>query len=144
MPNGQRALVVRAADRVCALPLAASVETMRPLPAEPISGMPPFVRGVSIIRGDPVPVLDLATLVSGKPGREVSRFVLLQFENRRFALAVEAVVGIRSLGSPPKVDRSELIQVMGALDRELLVSLDISQLASDRFLQSFGTFDSKA
>ncbi len=142
-PNGRQALVVRAAERVCALPLAHSVETMRPLRSDPISGMPPFVRGVSIIRGEPVPVLDLATLLSGKPGREVSRFVLLQVEKKRFALAVEAVVGIRSLSLPTKTERAELIEVMGALDRELLVSVDVTQLASDKFLQSFKAFEPK-
>jgi purine-binding chemotaxis protein CheW len=36
---------------------------MRPLPIKPIAGTPGFVRGVSIIRGAPTPVIDLKALL---------------------------------------------------------------------------------
>jgi purine-binding chemotaxis protein CheW len=46
---GSRSLVVRVCARLCVVPLAHVVETMRPLPVERIAGTPSFVRGVSII-----------------------------------------------------------------------------------------------
>jgi chemotaxis signal transduction protein len=50
---------------------------MRPLPVERIAGMLSFVRGVSIIRGVPTPVVDLG-VVLGTPGEAVDRFVTLR------------------------------------------------------------------
>jgi hypothetical protein len=43
--------VVRVGARVCALPLHHVVETMRPLPIDPVVGTPAFISGVSVIRG---------------------------------------------------------------------------------------------
>ena len=52
-------LIVMAGARACAIPLDYVAETMRPLPIEPVAGTPGFVRGVSVIRGAPTPVVDL-------------------------------------------------------------------------------------
>ena len=51
-------LVVMVGARACAIPLDHVAETMRPLPIEPVAGTPGFVRGVSVIRGAPTPVVD--------------------------------------------------------------------------------------
>ena len=75
--SGSQTLVVRVCTRLCAVPLAHVVETMRPLPVERIAGMPSFVRGVSIIRGVPTPVVDLG-VVLGTPGEAAERFVTLR------------------------------------------------------------------
>jgi purine-binding chemotaxis protein CheW len=83
--------------------------------------MPPIVLGISIVRGSPVPVVDLGMLLRGKPAPKVDRFEVLRSGDRRIALAVESVLGIRSLSST--------IQSVGALDSELLIALDAQQLA---------------
>jgi len=57
------ALVCRVVELVCALPLEAVIETMRPLPIDALGAMPPFVLGVSVIRGAPVVVVDAGLLV---------------------------------------------------------------------------------
>jgi purine-binding chemotaxis protein CheW len=59
----QSTLLCRVRERLCALPLAHVVETMRPLPIEPLGGMPGFVQGIAIIRGAPVPVVDAGALL---------------------------------------------------------------------------------
>ncbi len=56
-------LVVMVGARACAFPLHHVAETMRPLPIEPVAGTPSFVRGVSVIRGMPTPVVDLKALL---------------------------------------------------------------------------------
>src|SRR5688572_15607941 len=56
-------LICRVSTRVCALPLDAVVETMRPLVVEPVAGAPGFVSGLSIVRGEPIPVVDAARLL---------------------------------------------------------------------------------
>ena len=56
-------LVVMAGARACAIPLHHVGETMRPLRIEPVGRTPGFVRGVSMIRGAPTPVVDLKALL---------------------------------------------------------------------------------
>ena len=44
---------------LAALPLEHVVETMRPLPVEPLGDAPRFILGLSIVRGEPIPVVDV-------------------------------------------------------------------------------------
>ncbi len=90
-------LVVRAGTFACALPIDEVIETMRPLPVRPVAGMSPVVRGLSIIRGAPVPVVDLISLMTGDEPGEVSRYVTLRARGRILALAVPEVIGVRRL-----------------------------------------------
>jgi purine-binding chemotaxis protein CheW len=64
----RRSLVVGVKGRLCAVPLTHVIEIMRPLPVEPISDVPLFVQGVSIIRGIPTPVVDLGALLGAPNG----------------------------------------------------------------------------
>jgi purine-binding chemotaxis protein CheW len=89
-------LIVTAGAVSCAIPLEHVVETMRPLPIEAVAGLPSFVLGVSVIRGVPTPVVDLAALLEGASGAP-GRFVTLRLGDRSAALAVLGVAGVRSL-----------------------------------------------
>jgi purine-binding chemotaxis protein CheW len=128
----------RVGARLCALPLEQVVETMRPLPAVPIAGAPAFVRGVSLIRGDSVPVVDAATLV-GEPESQPTRFVTVAVDHRRIALAVDAVLGVRTLPAgtlhdlPPLLHHAEteLVTALGELDAELLLVLQCAHLVPE-------------
>lgn len=60
-------LLCQVGESRVALPLVHIVETMRPMAIEPLPQMPPFVSGVAIIRGAPVPVVDGATLLGASP-----------------------------------------------------------------------------
>jgi purine-binding chemotaxis protein CheW len=125
-----RALVLRVHTRVCAVPLLHVVETMRPLPIEPLARMPAFVRGVSIIRGVPTPVVDLS-VVLGALGGAAERLVTLRLGNRQVALCVDAVLGVRDLDLstiqelPPLLRGApqEVIEAIGTLDDEMLMVL---------------------
>ena len=127
----KKALVVGLDTCVCAVPLTHVIETMRPLPVEPISGVPSFVRGISIIRGIATPVIDLGALV-GTPGEQVERFVTLRVGDKQVALCVNAVLGIRDLSAvlamqelPPLLQRAseDVIETIGTLDERVLMVL---------------------
>lgn len=128
--NGGRTLIVRVQTRVCALSLVHVIEIMRPLPVEPFAGAPSFVLGVSIVRGVPTPVVDLASIF-GTSGSVPGRFVTLRLGDRQVALSVDAVLGIRDLDGakvqalPPLLQEAskDLIEAIGTLDAQILMVL---------------------
>lgn len=131
------------------MPLGSVIETMRPLAIEPIAGAPAFVMGLSIIRGAPVPVIDLGGLLGGASAggspAAPGRLVTLRVDGRCVALAVEAVLGVRalpaSLEEPPPLLREaadDAIESIGVLDAELLLVLRAAQLVPESVWTSVG------
>jgi purine-binding chemotaxis protein CheW len=130
---------------LCAIPLTAVVETMRPLPVERLGGAPRFVLGLSVIRGNSVPVVDLSSLLDQASGEQASgerhfgRFVLLEVNGRAVALAVDAVRGLSSLdfatiGALPRLlgkAGSAAVESLSLLDSELLLVLEAGRLLPD-------------
>jgi purine-binding chemotaxis protein CheW len=123
---------------------------MRPLPIEPLTGTPPFVLGVAIVRGSAVPVIDAGRLLdpSADPAASSSaaamspsaaRFVSLELGDRTAVLAVDAVLDVRSLaaGMPAQIPPllrgagKELVSTIGALDTQLLLVLEAARLVPD-------------
>jgi purine-binding chemotaxis protein CheW len=137
-PSLERFLLVRAGARVCALPITAVVETMRPLPVSPVAGVPPFVQGVAIVRGEPVPVLDLAAFLGDGAPAAPSRFVTVRAGPRTAALAVGDVVGVAPL-DPGDATRLPLladacagaVEALRARDADLVVVLRVARLVPD-------------
>ena len=128
-------LVCRVQARLFALPLGQVVETMRPLPVDPVAGAPHFMSGLAVIRGAPVPVVDAARLLGAVDG-EADRFVTVLAGSRCVALAVGSVLGVRALpaGSlrelPPLLQEAgaEAVAAIGLLDAELLLVLQGTRL----------------
>src|SRR5262249_26165022 len=127
-----KALILGVQTRICAVPLGHVIETMRALPIEAISGAPPFVLGVTIIRGIPTPVVDLASVLGASLEREGERFVTVRAGNRQVALLVNAVLGIRDFASftttqelPPLLQGApqDVIDRVGVLDERFLLVL---------------------
>ena len=138
--DGSRVLIVMAGERACALPLQHVAEIMRPLSIEPVAGAPGFVRGVSVIRGAPTPVIDLDALLSnGENDAAYGRFVSMKVEERRVALGVTAVVGLAELEPAQLLDlppilrdvAADLIEAIGTRDAQLLVVLRAARLVPE-------------
>jgi purine-binding chemotaxis protein CheW len=123
---------------LCALPLEHVVETMRPLPIEVLAATPRFIRGMSVIRGEMVPVVDAALLV-GAAESHPTRLVTLAVADRRVALAVDAVVGVRVIGDemlrelPPLLRdlSTAMVSTIGVLDAALLIVLNSARLVPE-------------
>jgi purine-binding chemotaxis protein CheW len=95
---GITSLVFRAGSLLCALGLDEVVETMRPLETRPLAGTPPFVLGISVLRGVPTPVIDVARLLVGAAA-PIERYVAVRTERGGVALATGAIIGIRAVGA---------------------------------------------
>lgn len=131
----QNSLVVRAGACLCALPLAMVVETLRPLAVERLPGAPEGVLGVSVVRGRPTPVVDARRILEQGCAEPATRLVTLRLGSRSAALAVDAVLGVRSIEaarleamSPILGAGAELASAIGSLDDELLLVLRAARL----------------
>jgi purine-binding chemotaxis protein CheW len=141
--SGEQVVLVQAGSHRCALPVGVVLETLRPLPFRPLAGAPAEVLGVAVVRGSPVPVVDLALLVAGAPSASPARrWVMVRCGARAAALAVDGVTGIRRL--PPGAATAPLLAgaAQGALaalrvrDAELVVVLEASRLVSESALEA--------
>ena len=136
--RSERGLLIREGARAFLLPVRTIVETCRPLPVAATPGMPTCALGVSILRGRPLPGVDLAR-GRGEPERAAGRFVTLRLAERRAVLAVGDVVGLldgEPLGSadlPPLLADagSEIVARLAVLDRELVQGLEAGRLVPD-------------
>jgi purine-binding chemotaxis protein CheW len=145
------ALICRVRTRLCALPLAHVVETMRPLPVSRLSNVPDFVSGLAIVRGVPTAVVDAARLL-GEEDTCPSRFVALRVSDRRVALAVDDVLGVRRIpvgcvhDLPPLLANADQadISAIGALDAELLLVLGTTRLVPNELWAALDADGSRA
>jgi purine-binding chemotaxis protein CheW len=132
-------LLCRTTSHHFALPLANVVETMRMLPVESLAGVPTIVRGLSVIRGVPTPVIDVATLFGEQSGSG-DRLVTVRTENRAIAFVADEVVGVQAIrrdeleNLPPLLNDVQSVTAIKRLDRELLYFLQAARVVSDDIL----------
>lgn len=135
---GELCLLIRSGGQLCAMPLAHVDETMRPQPIHAVAGAPHFVRGIAVIRGAPVPVVDVAPLL-GHEKSQSTRFVTLRIADRRVAFAVDDVIGVRTIDAnsisklPPlfTATSADVISAIGTLDVELLMVIRSARLVPE-------------
>ena len=138
-------LLCRVGALLCALPLEHVVEVMRLLPIETVAAAAPPVRGLSLIRGAPVPVVDAGVLLGERTAR-AERLVTIRIGERRVALAVESVAGIRPIaaralhGLPPLLHDAarETVAAIGTLDAQLLFFLNAARIVPPAVLDQLG------
>lgn len=135
-------LLVRSLRWYCAFPVATVRETCRPLPLQSVQGVPPFVRGVSVIRGVSTPVLHLGMMLSDEAYRPGQRFVNAVVSSRPVAFEVDEVLGVRRLSRTQLAATQPLVQgalttridMLSVLDGELLAWLDTTKLVENELL----------
>ena len=141
--NAGLSLLCRVGTRLCALPLECVIEMTRPLTIDAVAGAPEFVLGLSIVRGSAVPIVDAGQLLGGKRSSP-TRVVMLRVGERRVGLAVDEVIGVRSvdggsLDEMPPLLRSAhaaVVSAIGTLDAELLMILKAVRIVPDELLTS--------
>ena len=146
-----RFLLCRIGSCVGSLAVKDVRETMRALPIEPLSGAPPFVLGLAIVRGSPTPVIDAGRLL-GSSASTAAWFISLKLDERTAVLAVDTVLDVRVLpkamlvDTPPLLREADqrLISVIGALDAKLQVVLEAARLVPDSVWNSLESEEAPA
>jgi purine-binding chemotaxis protein CheW len=145
-------VLVRSGNLFCALPLANVIETLRSPEVTAITAAPDWVRGVAMIRGASVVIVDLGILL-GTSRVEVkqARVVTIRVGARVVGLAVESIIGVREFDRsllaevPPLLLQAhpEVLTALGLLDGELMLVLDGSRIISEEELARQGHSSSK-
>jgi purine-binding chemotaxis protein CheW len=136
-------LVTSVGSIACGLPIEHVIEIMRPPPVEPIARASAgvidpalaMVDGLAMIRGVPVPVIDVRKLL-GKTGGHATRIVVVRVRDRQVAMLVDEVFGVQYVEQaqlsrlPPLLGGAnrDSISAIGARDAALLVVLDAARL----------------
>ena len=132
-------LVFGVGELLCALALRDVVETIRPLPVQPLAGSADVLLGVSVIRGLAVPVVDTARLL-GAAAERPCRFVTTRTEQGPLAYAIGPVRGVLPVepdpGRPPPpmlaAAATRLVAAVGVLDSRPLLFLRGAALMTER------------
>lgn len=126
---------MRSGERHCGIPLPQVLEVFRPLPVEALGDTPPFVLGLARVRSRLLPVVDLRLLLGDPAVDGGGRYVSLRVEDRRMALAVDQVLGLRAVPSgaledmPPLLAAgSPAVEALATLDQGLLLLLRSARL----------------
>jgi purine-binding chemotaxis protein CheW len=130
------ALIVRAGGCRWAIPAGDAIEVMRALPIRAVASPFPAMIGLSVVRGRPIPVVDIARLLTDRSDADAARFVTVRTGDRVVALLVSQVEGVRTIAARPDDSRRSLAQAAGAgviasldtLDREFLGLLSTAML----------------
>jgi purine-binding chemotaxis protein CheW len=144
-------LVCRVGAKLCGLSLPQLLETMRPLPTEPLARTADFVAGLALIRGQPTPVVDARKLLGSASERAPGRYVTFKLGSstraRVAALAVDEVVGVRDVDLTQLTDlpgllraaQGDAVAALAALDSELLLVLEHARLLPDSVWQELAS-----
>lgn len=136
--SAMSALVCRAGSLLCAFPLEHVLEIMRCLPLEALAGVPPFILGLCVVRGAPIPAVDVGKLI-GAHQTPLEWIVTVRVGSGVVALVVERVIGVQTFRSDETVDlppllrdaAADTVSAIGALDSELLLFLNVARSIPD-------------
>lgn len=114
---------VRVGQEHYALPVDRVLEVAELGDPTPLPGSPPEIAGVHNLRGQVIPVLALATIL-GLPGADPDRIVVVELDDRRAGLAVDAVVDVGVLPEPSEKVDSPYLSAAALVDGSLVGVLD--------------------
>lgn len=117
-------VALRCGERLCALPVSSVEESLRPLRIAPLGGTAPFVVGVTTLRGEATPVIDLALLLTGTAEAVPRRWVAVRAGDRRVALSVSDVLGVFAMDESMLADLPGLLSGAAAEHVESVARLD--------------------
>lgn len=119
---------VRVGDEEYALPVRHVPEVAELGDVTPVPGTPGQVLGIRNLRGEVLPVFDMAAVLSATGATEPQRIVLADVDGRRCALAVDAVVEVAELDDPTEAVDSPVLLGAALVDGRLIGVVDVPAL----------------
>ena len=120
-------LGVRIGSERYAVPVEHVLEVMPAVGVTPVPGAPPEVLGVCNVRGQIIPVLQLATALRLSES-VAARIVIVEHDARRAGLAVDDVIDVAPLPEPTEPTESSLLLGAAFEGGELVGVLDVGRV----------------
>jgi purine-binding chemotaxis protein CheW len=147
MSNAATLLVVRSTAGLCGLPVEHVVEILRPLPTQSLGQAPHVVLGLTRLRGEAVPVLDLDRVLGVQSDTPSRRYVSLRVGASLVLLAVQEVLDLRAVdrdamaSMPPMLAQgAPAVDAIASLDSGLLLVLKAAKfLPEPAWRESMGS-----
>jgi purine-binding chemotaxis protein CheW len=115
---------LRTGEEHYALPVAEALEVIELGTVDPVPGAPAATLGVRAVRGQPLPVFDLAQLIGGGGGTP-SQIVVTQHRSGHVGLAVDEVLDVTELPSDHADVDADAIRSSVLVDGTLVGVLDL-------------------
>ena len=116
---------VRAGAEDYALPVDSVLEVAELGEVAPVPGAPAEVLGVRNLRGQVIPVIDLAALFGLANDAPFGRIVVTEDDDGSAGLAVEAVLDVTDLPDPPEESDSPYLAGAALIDGTLVGVVDV-------------------
>jgi purine-binding chemotaxis protein CheW len=111
-----------------ALPVEGVLEVAEMTDVTPVPGAGAAILGVANLRGQVLPVVDLAVLLGLPTQRPPTRIVVVEQGDRRVGLAVETVTDVGVVADPTAVVASSLLRGANFVDGELVGVVDLGAM----------------
>lgn len=118
---------VRIADEHYALPVADVLEVAELGEVTPVPGAAAAVLGVRNVRGQVLPVIDLATVLD-LPTSSPERIVIAEHGGRKAGLAVDSVAGVEELPEATEAIESRHLRGAALADGVLVGVVDLASV----------------
>ena len=109
-----------------ALPVAQVLEVADLGQLAPVPGSPPAVLGVRNLRGQVLPVIDLATVLGTGRDGPAEKLVITEEAGRRAGLAIDEVTDVGELGGPVQETDSPFLSGSMLVEGELVGIVDVA------------------
>jgi purine-binding chemotaxis protein CheW len=108
-----------------ALPVGQVLEVADVGPLAPVPGAPPSVLGVRNLRGQVLPVIDLATVLGTPRAEAATQLVITEDAGRRAGLAIDQVTDVGDLAGPLQESDSPFLTGSTLADGDLVGVVDV-------------------
>ena len=118
----------RLGDESFALPVAQVLEVAELGALAPVPGAPPSVLGVRNLRGQVLPVIDLATVLGSARADEAEKLVITEKAGRRAGFAIDEVTDVGELPGPVQETDSPYLSGSALVQGDLVGIVDIERV----------------
>lgn len=118
----------RVGNENLALPVGQVLEVADLGPLTPVPGAPPSVLGVRNLRGQVLPVIDLATVLGTPRANTAEKVIIAEEAGRRAGLAIDQVTDVDELAGPMQDSDSPFLSGSTLAGGDLVGVVDIESV----------------